>query len=352
MDALTLARIMTLVVKLVGFSWLLMLYVKVRRKSALVLSLAVLAYSFHTLSDILSNVLMNEIAIAITSTLFMLTASILVIEEEGKVPSMFVYVLFSLTPLILVLYTIAIGHLFSSKAWVILGVVYGISGFFIAFSGVMIQELREVFGRKTLWLSLSLIFIGLHQMDYPFLRPVKWFAPIGFTIASFLTLTLLYGIVLVFKSEAYFRYKPHVASELKPGTMIVSLEDFKRNIYPKLEDFPVLAFVRNIQTPETWYRYFITRAITNYERDISPTDLPRMLELSKRYLQASEGGVIVIDCPEYLSLYNGFDAVIKFFATLRDMVILSKGTLIVITEKSVWDEKQWILLNRILKGEA
>ncbi|MFA4640782.1 DUF835 domain-containing protein [Pyrococcus kukulkanii] len=352
MDVLTIVRIITILVRVAGAFWLIRLYRQVGRKSALVLALGLLAYSLHTLSDLLEITLMNEISIAMPSTLFMLMASVITIEEEGEFPSFFTFALFSLTPLILITYTIVVGKIFDSKMLTILGVVYGISGFFTFFSGVIIWRLKEIFGRKMLVLSGSLALIGLHQMDYPFLRPIPWFAPIGFTIATVLTLTLLYGIFVVFRSEVYFRRHPPTMSELKEGSFLVSSDYFNRVIMPKLKEFPVLAFVRDIQCSDAWYKYFVTRAVSNYEEDISPTDLPRMLELSKRYLQASKGGVIVIDCPEYLALYNGFEALLKFLATLRDMVIVHNGTLIVITERGVWEDRQWILLTKILQEKS
>ncbi|ASJ17522.1 hypothetical protein A3L04_10810 [Thermococcus chitonophagus] len=352
MDILTLARVITTLAKIIAASWLFVIYLKIRRTSAVILGVGLLVYAMHTLSDILGSDILSNISTALTATLLLLTSTTLLIEEEGEMPSLYVFWLLSLTPIILAGYTLALAHYMNSGGLVVKSIVHGVSGFFMAFSGIMIIKLKEVFGRKSLFLISSLVLLGLHQMDYPFLRPIKWFAPIGFTIATILTLTLLYGVIEVFRSEMYFRLTPHKASELKSGSLLVTVEEFKKNIYQKLENFPALAFVRNIQTPEAWYKYFVTRAISDYESDISPTDLPRMLELSKRYLQASEGGVVIVDCPEYLALYNGFDALLKFLATLRDMVIVHRGTLVVVTEREVWDDRQWVLLTRILREES
>lgn len=44
----------------------------------------------------------------------------------------------------------------------------------------------------------GLILWGLHKLDYPFLRPVEWFAPWGFLIAGVLSLTVALGMLLTY----------------------------------------------------------------------------------------------------------------------------------------------------------
>ncbi|BCR06373.1 hypothetical protein DESUT3_34420 [Desulfuromonas versatilis] len=44
----------------------------------------------------------------------------------------------------------------------------------------------------------GLILWGLHKLDYPFLRPVEWFAPWGFLIAGVLSLTIALGMLLTY----------------------------------------------------------------------------------------------------------------------------------------------------------
>ncbi|MFZ5427030.1 MAG: sensor histidine kinase [Thermodesulfobacteriota bacterium] len=50
-------------------------------------------------------------------------------------------------------------------------------------------------GRMAGW---ALILWGLHHLDYPFLRPVAWFAPWGFLIGAALGLLSALGIILVY----------------------------------------------------------------------------------------------------------------------------------------------------------
>ncbi|MCL5966278.1 MAG: PAS domain S-box protein [Deltaproteobacteria bacterium] len=44
----------------------------------------------------------------------------------------------------------------------------------------------------------AFILWGIHLLDYPFLRPVEWFAPWGFLIAATLSLFAALGIILLF----------------------------------------------------------------------------------------------------------------------------------------------------------
>lgn len=47
-------------------------------------------------------------------------------------------------------------------------------------------------------LGWAFILWGLHKLDYPLLRPVAWFAPWGFMIASILALIIAIGIILLY----------------------------------------------------------------------------------------------------------------------------------------------------------
>ena len=44
----------------------------------------------------------------------------------------------------------------------------------------------------------SFIIWGIHKMDYPFLRPVEWFAPWGYLLASVLEIIIALGILLTY----------------------------------------------------------------------------------------------------------------------------------------------------------
>ncbi|BAA29602.1 DUF835 domain-containing protein [Pyrococcus horikoshii] len=342
------AMIITIGIKLTGSAFLGRVYYRTRRKSSVVLSLALALYALNTLSDLLKNYFLNQLFLALSSACFFMALYYLEAEEEKAVPSKTLYLTLSLTPLLITIYVWLLERVIpTSETWSIVGVSWGISGFFILASGVSILKLRDIFGNRILWLSASLIAIGAHEMDYPFLRPIKWFAPIGFLLAATFVVLLVYGIFLVFGSEVYFKRKSpgKISIKLKPGSMIMNMEEFKA-ISPSLQNFPVLAFVRHLKTPETWYSYFVTRARSDGGA-VDPMNLPRIIELSRKYFQSVERGVVVIDCLEYLVLYNGFENTAKHLAILRDYATVNNGTLILITSKEAWGEKEWSLLVRM-----
>ncbi|MDK2869970.1 MAG: hypothetical protein PWP39_1205 [Pyrococcus sp.] len=331
-------RIITLAVKWIGALWLLSIYVKTKRRSSLIMALAMIFYGLHTLGDLLALPTFSAIAESLFSTLVGYGVSYFLIEE-GKYPR--TPVIFSLIPLLSGLYLVALSL---SSPGNVLGGVYGISGLFIAISGYLLWKTRA--SKKISALALSLLFIGLHQMDYPFLRPIEWFAPIGFAIATILTMTLVIGIVKFFGSEEYFK-KGAIKVEIKSGALLISPSEFKERYLPTLQDMPVLAFVRNIEAPKSWYSYLISN-IEDQKSSIFPTNLPRILEISRRYFSSVKNGIVVIDALEYLTIYNGFEAIAKFLATLRDFAILDNGTVIIITEKKAWKDREWALLTSLL----
>lgn len=58
------------------------------------------------------------------------------------------------------------------------------------------QGTSSTMGRKLA--SYSFILLGIHKMDFPFLRPVVWFAPIGFFLSPVLELLIAFGIFFSF----------------------------------------------------------------------------------------------------------------------------------------------------------
>ena len=46
--------------------------------------------------------------------------------------------------------------------------------------------------------GISFILWGLHKLNYPFLQPLKWFAPWGYLLGAVLALIIAVGIILVY----------------------------------------------------------------------------------------------------------------------------------------------------------
>ncbi|WP_297486897.1 DUF835 domain-containing protein [Thermococcus sp.] len=77
---------------------------------------------------------------------------------------------------------------------------------------------------------------------------------------------------------------------------------------------------------------------------LGPRELPKLREVIVSYLKNRPGGAVVIDCPEYLAVYNGFKALMRFLHAIRDYAILYKGKVYLVTGETAWDGKEYAVL--------
>ncbi len=77
-------------------------------------------------------------------------------------------------------------------------VVFGFQGLIYILTGYLIIKninKGEFTARIVGWLFIAW---GIHQLDYPLLRPVQWFAPFGFIIGGFFAISVAIGIIIIF----------------------------------------------------------------------------------------------------------------------------------------------------------
>ncbi|UUX51083.1 ATP-binding protein [Nisaea acidiphila] len=77
--------------------------------------------------------------------------------------------------------------------------VYLLAGSVLLFAGVLLWRVAP-HGAAGFWhkvVAVAFALWGLHRFDYPFLRPVEWFAPYGFIIAEVLAIAVAIGLILV-----------------------------------------------------------------------------------------------------------------------------------------------------------
>jgi hypothetical protein len=131
-----------------------------------------------------------------------------------------------------------------------------------------------------------------------------------------------------------------VKTELKPG--VVMLGSVSEDIFEG-----ALVFSRQNREFPNWF--WITKVS---DGGISPTNLPKILDIAVKFMKrANEHGkrpVIVIDGLEYLILENGFSAVIKFLATMRDYALLHNATIVIVGDDSFLDERERKILRKLL----
>ncbi|AEC51018.1 hypothetical protein PNA2_0100 [Pyrococcus sp. NA2] len=128
--------------------------------------------------------------------------------------------------------------------------------------------------------------------------------------------------------------------ELKPGVMFLPTS-------PKEILDVALVFSKNPGKGKRWF--WITKVKEEKSNTIEPTNLPKILDLAIRYMK--KGGVVVIDCLEYLIIENGFEAVLRFLAQLRDHAILNNSTVIIVGNLEGLSKREVALLKRSLGEE-
>ncbi|ASJ11715.1 DUF835 domain-containing protein [Thermococcus thioreducens] len=342
---LLLGQFFSLSAKLVVSAVLLTVYIKSRRRSAVVWAFAWLVAAMSIAADALGVLQLVSLTEATFSSLLFLGSLAFLSEELGR-PVRY-QTLWAAPPLVTAMYGILLGNDWSS----VVGIPYGVAAFFIVLTGIMIiTTINSAFtnARRT---AFSLCLLGLHKMDYPFLRDVEWFAPLGFVLGAILTVFSAYFMAKMVLSREFTHLGGEIKITVKPGIELVASREYKR-IKEDLNGYPVLAFIRELSVPDKWKAYFLTSLPG--KDTIPPTNLPRILELSGRYLQEAETrgitGVVLIDGIEYLIIHNGMTAVTKFIGTLRDLVILRDGRLIVVADEKALDRKDYLTIKRVLMG--
>ncbi len=114
----------------------------------------------------------------------------------------------------------------------------------------------------------------------------------------------------------------------------------------KSAKLPTLVFTRNphlYQGMEFVVPVWVTQAT---DQGISPTKLHVIQEHALKFIRKNPNAIVLIDCLEYLLLYNDFAAVYKFLINLKDYLIPAGAALIVIVDESALDERQRALLLR------
>ena len=227
---------------------------------------------------------------------------------------------------------------------------YGVSGIFYAFAGAMLGSVRRLYPRSGTILSAVVTAHGVHKMDYPFLRPVEWFAPIGFAIGAVLNAVEVVAFLRVVFSERFRAVEKAPRPEIiKRGVYLVPPERLKHYV-EALSDFPVLAFARRSDFPEKWEVHLLTTV--EGPGNIGPTQLHRIIDRVRSYLaeahRENATGVVLIDGLEYLLMYNDFRSVLRLLATLADYMALYGGMLIVVLDERSLDERQLKTLKQVL----
>ncbi|WP_297550715.1 DUF835 domain-containing protein [Thermococcus sp.] len=204
----------------------------------------------------------------------------------------------------------------------------------------------------------GLIFLGILNLTYPVTRFIEWFAPIGFFLGGIFRLMAAIGAVkFVFypvtpvkvnkdnlpsqKGAFLFPFRESAFKKLGklwkiPGTVVITREDLRT--------------LKSSLNPETLV-FWITRAKEGKLEEkpqiyaISPTKMEILTDLIARALTQGYK-MVYVEAFEYLMLENGFENTLKFILNLKDRVIAEGGTLVLVVNPDVLNEKQLRIIER------
>jgi len=111
-------------------------------------------------------------------------------------------------------------------------------------------------------------------------------------------------------------------------------------------DAPTLAITRTPRFYEEFNRgnlkaLWVTQAT---DKGISPTKLHVIQDFAIKFARQNSKAFIIIDCLEYIMLYNGFETTFKFLVGLKDHITLHGDTLIILLDKDTLSINQHSLL--------
>ncbi|WP_167887141.1 MULTISPECIES: DUF835 domain-containing protein [unclassified Thermococcus] len=241
----------------------------------------------------------------------------------------------------------------------IVGGSWFIAAIFLIFAGIFMRNLASIYEKSAKYLYYGFVLFGLHLLPFPFFALKEWYAPIGLTASTVLIILLTTTMIRLVSSPRFTKLYAIAKDakekkiDLKPGVLIIDQKEYTE-LKEKLKEMPALAFLRDISdVPEEWEYFFVTTALKDgVQNAVSPTDLAKITELAYRYLKTAADtnttGIIIIDCLEYLLVYNDLSTVMKFLTKIRDFVLVNKGTLILVAEKAALGDKNWALLTKLL----
>jgi len=110
---------------------------------------------------------------------------------------------------------------------------------------------------------------------------------------------------------------------------------------------PTLVFTRSPQVYNKLGDFVAVKWVT-YSTDsgVSPMNLHVMQDFALNFAREHKNALIVIDCLEYLLLYNDFSGIFKFLTHLKDDLLLLRASLLIVANEKAVGEKNCKLLLR------
>jgi len=195
----------------------------------------------------------------------------------------------------------------------------------------------------------SVIFLGIAELgrvadlidDFCCTKPAEYFELFAYSISI---VGVIYAIVH-YISLVENRYIPRPPSSYNKSSFGAHV------VFSKTRFLDVIELLKNTKVPVLavtrspgMYKGFenvSTVWVTQVSDGVNPTALHVLQDVILRFVRDNPGSVVLIDCVEYLILYNDFKAVFKFLANLKDYVVFQLGSgLVIFVDDSILDEQE------------
>ncbi|WP_167912799.1 DUF835 domain-containing protein [Thermococcus sp. 21S7] len=142
------------------------------------------------------------------------------------------------------------------------------------------------------------------------------------------------------------KQKPEGNNSLLSGAYIIFSKYRLADILEilKTTQLPVIALTRFPDVYSSFGESSEVVWITQLPAGISPTSLHVIQGKVVEFLEERRGAVVVVDCVEYLLLYNDFKTVVKFLLALKDYIMASGNAFIVFVDDTVLSPQERSLL--------
>ncbi|WP_158508409.1 DUF835 domain-containing protein [Thermococcus barophilus] len=162
-------------------------------------------------------------------------------------------------------------------------------------------------------------------------------------------------IMLIFALERY--YIPLASSlqqttseekKFASGAYVVFSKDRLIDVIEMVKDIksPTLVITRSPHIYESMKtENLITTWVTQVPgKGIPPTALHVIGDMAIKFAEENKNATVIIDCIEYLILYNDFKAVFKFLVNIKDYLMVKNATLIIFADRDSLSQSEISLI--------
>ncbi|AFK21924.1 DUF835 domain-containing protein [Pyrococcus sp. ST04] len=202
------------------------------------------------------------------------------------------------------------------------------------------QEFKPLFRNSTLLFLLATIIRGIDIAVLYF--PIPFYHQIH-SIGHIVVMAGLLWVYIAFSGQLVNFFFPPEPKVEKVGAYLATSHFEIEGILKTAKS--ILAITREPKR----YQEYNSRVIwiTSAEgQGVPPTALHVITDLAIRFAKENIGGTVVLDCVEFLILYNGFKATYKFLVNLKDHLLTRGATLIVVLNPNAVDEREFTLIKR------